>query len=223
MQANQMITQGAKSICRISSALTTFSLVFLVSVLPPFEPFLNARAQQAQPLTKEQWLTAWLQHSPKARDVSGQLVLFRFKDPMYVLQKEISWIPNAAQASQFKRVDVPVGFVTDLASIPRIFWSLLRPDGEYAYAAIVHDYLYWTQTTTRDIADLTLKHGMEDFGIDSMTIATIYNAVRVGGAGAWTENGQLRANGEKRILIKLPDDPRVTWEDWKKHKDVFAP
>ncbi|MDI5166053.1 DUF1353 domain-containing protein, partial [Salmonella enterica subsp. enterica serovar Montevideo] len=33
-------------------------------------------------------------------------------------------------------IEVPVGFVTDLATVPRIFWSLLPPDGEYAKAAI---------------------------------------------------------------------------------------
>lgn len=39
-------------------------------------------------------------------------------------------------------ISVPAGFVTDLATIPRIFWTLLPPDGKYAKAAIIHDYLY---------------------------------------------------------------------------------
>ncbi|ECG8634089.1 DUF1353 domain-containing protein, partial [Salmonella enterica subsp. salamae] len=39
-------------------------------------------------------------------------------------------------------IEVPAGFVTDLATIPRIFWSLMPPDGKYAKAAIIHDYLY---------------------------------------------------------------------------------
>ncbi len=39
-------------------------------------------------------------------------------------------------------IHVPAGFVTDLASVPRIFWTLLPPDGKYAKAAIIHDYLY---------------------------------------------------------------------------------
>ena len=48
---------------------------------------------------------------------------------------------------------MPTGFVTDFASIPPIFYSVLRPDGEYAYAAVIHDYLYWTQTRPREDAD----------------------------------------------------------------------
>ncbi|WP_348235539.1 DUF1353 domain-containing protein, partial [Salmonella enterica] len=39
-------------------------------------------------------------------------------------------------------IEVAVGFVTDLASVPGIFWSLLAADAEYAKAAIIHDYLY---------------------------------------------------------------------------------
>ncbi len=40
-------------------------------------------------------------------------------------------------------LEVPAGFVTDFASIPRIFWSLLSPtDLRYSKPAVVHDYGY---------------------------------------------------------------------------------
>lgn len=38
-------------------------------------------------------------------------------------------------------VRVPVGYQTDFASVPRIFWSILPPVGRYSRAAVVHDYL----------------------------------------------------------------------------------
>src|ERR1700709_1690961 len=51
-------------------------------------------------------------------------------------------------------IRVPRGFVTDFASIPQGFWSLnLSPNGRYSKAAIVHDFLYWTQACSRDQAD----------------------------------------------------------------------
>lgn len=37
---------------------------------------------------------------------------------------------------------VPAGFVTDFASIPQIFWSILPPTGPWSKAACLHDYLY---------------------------------------------------------------------------------
>jgi hypothetical protein len=38
-------------------------------------------------------------------------------------------------------VYVPRGYLTDGASVPRIFWGFLPPWGVYGQAAIVHDYL----------------------------------------------------------------------------------
>ncbi len=37
-------------------------------------------------------------------------------------------------------IKIPVGFVTDLASVPRIFWVILPPMGLYEQAAGFHDW-----------------------------------------------------------------------------------
>jgi hypothetical protein len=167
--------------------------------------------------TKEQWLDIVV----GTKALSGTLNVSRFVERIYFLTKPIAWIPNPDQTN-FQRVDVPVGFVTDFASIPRPFWSLLPPDGEYTYPAVVHDYLYWTQTRPRDMADRILEFGMEDLHVKGVTIATIYNAVRLFGGSAWEDNETLKKRGEKRFLKKVPDDPTVRWEDWKKQPDVFS-
>src|SRR5262245_7866555 len=75
----------------------------------------------------EDWMDRW---SMIARAPGGPLQVSRFKEPLYFLLKPISWTPNAGQAG-YQAVEVPTGFVTDFASIPRAFWSLLRPDGDY--------------------------------------------------------------------------------------------
>lgn len=36
---------------------------------------------------------------------------------------------------------VPRGYLTDGASVPRVFWGLIPPWGAYGQAAILHDYL----------------------------------------------------------------------------------
>jgi len=150
----------------------------------------------------------------------GSLHLSRFADPVYFLTKPINWKPNPGQES-FAAVGVPVGFVTDFASIPRIFWSILPPDGKYTYPAILHDYLYWTQTTSRDVADSILKFGMEDFSVGTVTSVAIYNAVRAFGGSAWNENARLKSLGEKRLLRRFPEEPTATWADWKKLSSNF--
>jgi uncharacterized protein DUF1353 len=189
-------------------------------IIPAASASRGKGPQKKHDITAEEWMTAWMSRSldsqsPLVRGENGALYLGRFVEPIYFLYKSIEWTPNPGQ-ERFAPVTVPVGFVTDLASIPRIFFSLLRPDGEYTYPAIVHDYLYWTQTGTRENADQILKMGMEDFKVDKVTIATIYNAVRAGGDFSWKNNAKLRKAGEKRVLKELPTDPKTRWADWKK-------
>lgn len=38
-------------------------------------------------------------------------------------------------------VEIPHGYLTDGASVPRIFWNIVPPWGKYGQAAIVHDFL----------------------------------------------------------------------------------
>ena len=99
---------------------------------------------------------------------------------------------------------------------------MLRPDGEYTYAAIIHDYLYWTQGRSREISDMIFKLAMEDFSIDPKTIKVLYQAVRLGGQGAWDNNRKLKQAGELRVMKTPPNDPRKTWAEWKQDKSVFA-
>jgi Protein of unknown function (DUF1353) len=182
----------------------------------------SAAQEPTQPLQNmsiETWMNEWMSVS---KAPGGMLRISRFREPIYFLTAPISWTPNPGQ-ERYAAVTVPKGFVTDFASIPRPFWSALRPDGEYAYAAVVHDYLYWTQTRSREEADQILKMAMEDFDVGTVTIQTIYGAVRLGGKGAWSGNAKKRAQGEQRILKRFPQDPRTKWEDWKQRSDVFEP
>lgn len=173
----------------------------------------------ATEISMEDWMTEWMSGM---KAVGGMLNVSRFREPIYFLTAPISWTPNPGQ-EQYKAVIVPSGFVTDFASIPRVFWSVLRPDGEYAYAAVVHDYLYWTQTRSRDEADNIFKIAMEDFEIEASKVKPIYCAVRVGGQSAWNSNTKKKAQGEQRILTRFPRDPRTRWSDWQRRPDVFAP
>lgn len=168
--------------------------------------------------TVEEWMDEWMDATGAFQ---GTLHVSRFAEPIWFLLKPITWRPNESQ-SQYKTVQVPVGFVTDFASIPRVFWSLLPPDGIYTYPAIIHDFLYWTQTVSREVADKIFKFSMEEFGVRTLTSKTIYTAVRVAGTTSWNRNATLKKNGEKRILKRFPDDPMIRWDEWKTHPDVFG-
>ena len=173
---------------------------------------------QLNEITSETWMTQWMGGT---KAPVGALHLRRFKDPIYIVSKDIGWKPEPGQEVSGP-VSVPKGFVTDFASIPPVFFSLLRPDGDYTYPAIIHDYLYWTQTGSREEADHIFRWAMQDFGINKAVAWVVYQAVRWGGGFAWEKNAKDKANGECRILQKFPQDPRTTWETWKARKGVFA-
>ena len=184
-------------------------------------PALSATKRSPQESARDRWMREWMDRWARIPHAPGAtLHLSRFKDPMYFLLRPISWQPNPGQSS-LARVEVPTGFVTDFASIPRAFWSLLKPDGDYTYPAIVHDYLYWNQDISKEDSDLIFMLAMEDFKIHSLTANTIYLAVKKFGQGAWDENARLRASGERRILREFSEDPTITWQEWKVKPNVF--
>ncbi|EAV2404757.1 DUF1353 domain-containing protein [Salmonella enterica] len=87
-------------------------------------------------------------------------------------------------------ISVPAGFVTDLATVPRIFWILLPPDGKYAKAAIIHDYLYDNALRTKYEADRIFLDGMKVLGVPRWKRTIMYLAVRLFGRGNYTDKLQ---------------------------------
>jgi hypothetical protein len=167
------------------------------------------------------WMDDWIeaQYSKPSKPAHGTLGVTRFADPFWYLTRAISWSPLPGVA--LPSVTVPVGFVTDFASIPRALWSLLPRDGDYVWAAVVHDYLYWEQETSKPDADSVFNAAMEDFKIPTAERVAIYNGVSRGGQSSWDENARLKRSGEKRILKLFPAEPTISWADWKKQPNVF--
>jgi hypothetical protein len=116
-------------------------------------------------------------------------------------------------------ITVPKGFVTDFASIPSVFWSAdLSPNGKYSKAAIVHDYLYWTQGCSREQADNILDIAMKESDVAFVTRSTIYGGVRLGGGSAWQKNASERTQGLPRIVPDsfLEFGPTVLWPGYRR-------
>lgn len=80
---------------------------------------------------------------------------------------------------------VPAGFVTDLASIPRAFYISTPPIGDYDLPAVLHDWLYSEQFTSREAADAIFKDAMQDCGVGWYTRTKMFWAVRLFGRAIW--------------------------------------
>lgn len=80
-------------------------------------------------------------------------------------------------------ITVPGGTVTDLASTPRWIWSVLPPFGQYAKAAIVHDYLYQQAVGSKHYADRVFLEAMTVLGVPRWRRTVMYWMVRWFGQG----------------------------------------
>jgi hypothetical protein len=84
---------------------------------------------------------------------------------------------------EHNEICVTANFLTDGASVPRVFWNILSPFGEYFGAALIHDYLYSANNRRFDRAtsDRIFLDAMKDAGVSWVKRHTIYRAVRLGG------------------------------------------
>ena len=90
-------------------------------------------------------------------------------------------------------ITVPAGFITDFASVPRIFWTIFPPDGKYTAAAILHDFLYSIQDRSRKEVDRIFLIAMKSLKVPTWQRVTMYSAVRMLGWLSWNkkEAGQF--------------------------------
>jgi len=85
-------------------------------------------------------------------------------------------------------ITVPSSFKSDLASVPRILWTLFPPYGTYTSAAILHDWLYTDGKLSRAECDAIFLAAMKSCGTSFVTRGIIYLAVRLFGWTAYNEH-----------------------------------
>ena len=175
-----------------------------------------------KPRTKQEWLTDWTGYDDGTRAMT-QPVLVPFADmDNWIVYKPIHWTPPADAPSSLPRsVTVPGGFVSDLATIPQYFWWALPPTGRYGHAAILHDWLYWEQGSSRAVADRIFEVAMAELNVDLPLRKAMWAAVRVGSRPYWDEASAEKKVRKSRVLKRFPETP-VTWAEWQTNPGVFA-
>ncbi len=90
------------------------------------------------------------------------------------------------RAGNITKIVIPRGFTTDLASVPRVFQSIIPKLGHHIRPAIVHDYCYeGGSNLTRKEADEMFLEGMKKTKVNFIRRNLMWLAVRVGGKGLW--------------------------------------
>lgn len=122
-------------------------------------------------------------NNPAIREVPGLLKEGR---QAYELVESLSVRLEVNGAGGGVLIHVPAGYVTDFASVPRMFWRVFPPTGRYNRAAIVHDYLYTNATAcSRFFADGLFRELMLHLGVPMWRRVLMFYAVRLGGKSGW--------------------------------------
>ena len=120
----------------------------------------------------------------------------------WVTRKEFGY--DIGKEGSKNSVDVPVGFMTDFASVPRPLWALLPRWGKYGNAAVIHDYCYWEQSRSRKESDRVFREAMEVLKVPAYKIRLLYYAVRLGGWSGWSRNKRLKKKDISRVAAITP-------------------
>ena len=102
---------------------------------------------------------------------------------------------------------VPRGFITDFASIPRIFRWAINPNGASRWAAVIHDFGYCSQIMTRAQYDAIFLEALEVSGVGWAQRHAMYAAVRAGGWIYWNKRSKNRANQDYDFV------PESYWDE----------
>ncbi len=101
---------------------------------------------------------------------------------------------------------VPVGFVTNFASVPRIPIVYELAGDTSSEAATVHDYLYSTHLVSRDVADAVLREASAVSAVPWWRRQLMWAGVRAFGWTHWgTAATDTTSSATKAAIQPAPD------------------
>lgn len=93
--------------------------------------------------------------------------------------------PFGFDSDKLGLVVVPAGFVSDLASVPRLPFAYMVVGGRGKKAAVLHDWCYSSQFCTRAEADDLFAEALKASGYGATVRGLMWAGVRAGGWAAW--------------------------------------
>jgi hypothetical protein len=88
------------------------------------------------------------------------------------------------------RIEVPTGFLTDLASVPRLPLAFLLTGDSAHEAAVIHDWAYKKALFSRELADAVFAEAGVAAGEPEWKMSLMHFGVRMGGWIAWNNHRQ---------------------------------
>lgn len=109
------------------------------------------------------------------------LVVRAGRESLWILERPLVWCGCES-------ITVPVGFETDLASVPAALRSFMNPNGKSRKPAVLHDFLYSMQILSRLRADELFELALAAEGVNQATRFFYFRGVRLGGQAPWDQH-----------------------------------
>jgi hypothetical protein len=118
------------------------------------------------------------------KQFNGDVILEEMKNGFWKLQDDFSYEDDSIQ------VTVKSDFITDGASIPKLFWSVAgNPlENDLLKPAIIHDGLYTLMQLPRGKCDKLLKEMLLFNGTSKVKANLVYYVVRILGGSHWKKD-----------------------------------
>lgn len=97
--------------------------------------------------------------------------------PLYALTADLIYDVGAYE-NPVATITVPSGFVTDFASIPWPLDLIFKPNGDYARAAVIHDFLCNNDRVSFMVVDSIFYEAELVLNVNKILAKAFYYAVR---------------------------------------------
>jgi len=127
---------------------------------------------------------------------TGKTILERVDSTTYRLNSKLSF-----ENINYK-VTIKNGLITDGASIPRIFWSIIGcpTSGKYVGSALIHDGLYSSEIIPRKHADDLFLDMLKHNDVGYVKRYLMYFAVRLGGYFVWKKHKEKEVHENRKFI-----------------------
>ena len=133
--------------------------------------------------------------------------------------------PFRVRIGQFEVVEIPVGFISDFASIPSFMRPFISPThAKISRPAWLHDFAYATNyRDSRRISDDLIMCGMMVEGASRVLREMVYTGVRLGGWVAWDRYRRRSGLELQKSLGGLrPATLNITVAGWNRNLDGLS-
>lgn len=122
---------------------------------------------------------------------TSDLIIKYIDGKNWIVQEPFSYRVGSSNSNEI--ITVPIGYITDFASIPRIFWFIIgHPSEKYGKAAVIHDLLYTNHIYSRKRSDEIFYEAMGVLKVKLWKRKVIYRAVRMFGYWSYKNAGKGR-------------------------------